>query len=175
MYRDSEVKPPLEWALGLPANPWMIALFIVVGAIGLPVGAHLVVDASVEMATHLGVDEALIGLTILALGTSLPELATTVVAAVQKRTEIAIGTVVGSNIFNVLAILGVGAVISPSPFSISGEFFTLHFPVMLGTAILLSVFVWLRKPIGRPVGIVFVAWYVTYIAVLVLRSRGLVY
>jgi len=175
MYRGSEVKPPLEWALGLPANPWMIALFIVVGAIGLPVGAKLVVDASVEMATHLGVDEALIGLTILAFGTSLPELATTVVAAVQKRTEVAIGTVVGSNIFNVLAILGVGAVISPLPFEVSREFFTLNFPVMLGTALLLSVFVWLRRPLRRPAGIVFVAWYVTYIVLLVLRSRGLVH
>lgn len=175
MYRGSEVKPPLEWALGLPTNLWMIALFIAIGAIGLPVGAHLVVDASVEMATHLGVDETLIGLTILALGTSLPELATTVVAAVQKRTEVAIGTVVGSNIFNILAILGVGAVISPVPFTVSREFFTLNFPVMLGTAVLLSVFVWLRKPVGRPAGIVFLAWYVTYIALLVLRSRGLVY
>jgi cation:H+ antiporter len=174
MYRGSEVRPPLEWALGLPANPWMIALFIVVGAIGLPLGAKLVVDASVGMATSLGVDEALIGLTILAFGTSLPELATTVMAAVQKRTEVAIGTVVGSNIFNILAILGVGAIVSPIPFHVSRDFFTLNFPVMLGTAILLSVFVWLRKPIGRPAGIVFVAWYVTYIALLVLRSRGLV-
>jgi cation:H+ antiporter len=175
VYRGTEVKAPMEWALGLPTNPWMIALFIAVGAVGLPVGAKLVVDASVEMARNLGVDETIVGLTILAFGTSLPELATTVVAAVQKRTEIVIGTVVGSNIFNVLAILGVGAVISPSPFSVSRDFFTLNFPVMLGTAIVLSVFVWLRKPIGRPVGIVFVAWYVTYIAALVLRSRGLVY
>jgi cation:H+ antiporter len=171
-YRQAEIKTPMEWVLGLPTNPWMIALFIVVGAVALPIGAKLMVDASVEMATHFGVDETVVGLTILAFGTSLPELATTVVAAVQKRTEVAIGTVIGSNIFNVLAILGVGAVISPLPFSVSPDFFTLHFPVMLGTAILLSVFVWLRKPIGRPAGIVFVAWYVTYIAVLVLRSRG---
>ncbi len=172
-YRQAELTTPMEWALGLPTNPWMIALFIVVGAAGLPIGAKLVVDASVEMAAHLGVDETIVGLTILAFGTSLPELATTVVAAVQKRTEIAIGTVIGSNIFNVLAILGVGAVISPLPFSVSPDFFTLHFPVMLGTAILLSVFVWLRKPIGRPAGIVFVAWYMTYIAALLLRSRGM--
>ncbi len=172
-YREAEIRTPMEWVLGLPTSPWMIALFIVVGAIALPIGAKLVVDASVEMARHFGVDETVVGLTILAFGTSLPELATTVVAAVQKRTEVAIGTVIGSNIFNVLAILGVGAVISPLPFSVSGGFFTLHFPVMLGTAILLSVFVWLRKPIGRPAGIVFVAWYVTYIAVLVLRGRGM--
>ena len=172
-YREAEIRTPMEWVLGLPTSPWMIALFIVVGAVALPIGAKLVVDASVEMARHFGVDETVVGLTILAFGTSLPELATTVVAAVQKRTEVAIGTVIGSNIFNVLAILGVGAVISPLPFSVSGGFFTLHFPVMLGTAILLSVFVWLRKPIGRPAGIVFVAWYVTYIAVLVLQGRGM--
>jgi cation:H+ antiporter len=128
----------------------------------------------------IGVDRLLrcctiVGLTSLAFGTSIPELATTVVAAVQKRTEIAIGTVIGSNIFNVLAILGVGAVISPSPFSVSPGFFTLDFPVMLGTGILLSIFVWLRKPIGRPVGIVFVAWYVTYITAFMLRSHGIAY
>jgi len=148
---------------------------IIGGFILLVWGADRLVAGASAMARNLGVDETIVGLTILAFGTSLPELATTVVAAVQKRTEIVIGTVVGSNIFNVLAILGVGAVISPSPFSVSRDFFTLNFPVMLGTAILLSVFVWLRKPIGRPVGIVFVAWYVTYIAALVLRSRGLVY
>ncbi|MCL7927560.1 MAG: sodium:calcium antiporter, partial [marine benthic group bacterium] len=91
-YRDSELKTPMEWVLGLPTNPWMIALFIVAGAVALPIGADLVVNDSVRMAENLGVSETIIGLTILAIGTSLPELATTVVAAVQKRTEVAVGT-----------------------------------------------------------------------------------
>ncbi|MCL7938092.1 MAG: calcium/sodium antiporter, partial [marine benthic group bacterium] len=161
-YRDSELKTPMEWVLGLPTNPWMIALFIVAGAVALPIGADLVVNASVRMAENLGVSETIIGLTILAIGTSLPELATTVVAAVQKRTEVAVGTIVGSNTFNLLAIMGVGAVLSPFPIEIPREFFTIHFPVMLGTALLISVFVWLRRPIGRMAGVAFLAAYAAY-------------
>jgi len=174
-YREASLKAPMEWVLGLPANPWTIALFIVLGAIGLPVGADLVVDASVQIASHFNVSDAVIGLTILAVGTSLPELATAVVAAVQKRTDVAIGTVVGSNTFNILAILGVGAVISPSPIAIPAGFFTLDFPVMLGAAVLLSILVWLRRPIGRTAGIAFLAGYVAYLVTLLLRTGGMAY
>ncbi|MEJ2481883.1 MAG: calcium/sodium antiporter [Gemmatimonadota bacterium] len=171
-YRDSELKTPMEWALGLPTKPWLIALFIVAGALALPIGANLVVNASVRMAENLGVSETIIGLTILAIGTSLPELATTVVAAVQKRTEVAIGTIVGSNTFNLLAIMGVGAVLSPFPIEIPAEFFRVHFPVMLGTALLISVFAWRKQPIGRAVGIVFLAAYAAYLGLLVVRTVG---
>lgn len=174
-YRESELKPPMEWVLGLPENPWIIALFITVGAVGLPIGAKLVVDASVDIATHLGVNETVIGLSILALGTSLPELATTLMAAFQKRTEVAVGTVIGSNIFNILAIMGVGAVISPSPIEVPGGLFTLDFPMMLGAAIMLSVFVWLKRPIRRPAGIAFLVGYALYIGMLVVRARGMAY
>ncbi|MFO7589062.1 MAG: calcium/sodium antiporter [Gemmatimonadota bacterium] len=169
-YRDAALRTPMEWVLGLPTRPWMIALFIGAGAVGLPIGADLVVDASVEIAARLRVSDVVVGLTVLAVGTSLPELATTVVAAVQKRTEVAIGTVVGSNIFNVLAIMGVGAVISPFPIPVSREFLTLHFPVMLGAALLLGVFAWRRRPVGRTAGIAFLAAYAAYVAVLVVRT-----
>ena len=172
MYRDSDVKPPLEWALGLPTNLWMIALFIVAGAIALPIGADLVVESSVQIASSLGVSETVVGLTILAIGTSLPELATTVVAALQKRTEVAVGTVVGSNIFNILAIMGLGAVISPFPIEVPGEFFTVHFPVMLGAALLISVFIWRKRPIGRVAGIAYLAAYAAYLGVLAVRTVG---
>ncbi|MDT8436223.1 MAG: calcium/sodium antiporter [Gemmatimonadota bacterium] len=171
-YRKAELKTPMEWVLGLPTSLPTIGLFLVAGAVGLPVGADLVVDASVEIAANLGVSEVVVGLTILAIGTSLPELATTVVAAVQKRTEVAIGTIVGSNIFNVLGIMGVGAVISPVPIAVTREFLTLHFPVMLGAAILIDVFVWRRRPVGRAAGVVFLALYAAYLAVLVARTVG---
>jgi cation:H+ antiporter len=171
-WKDAELKAPMEWVLGLPTNPWMIGLFILAGAIALPIGADLVVNASVRIAENLGVNETIIGLTILAIGTSLPELATTMVAALQKRTEVAVGTVVGSNIFNILAIMGLGALISPFPIRISREFFTVHFPVMLGAALLISVFVWMRKPIGRVAGIAFLTLYAAYLAVLVVRTIG---
>lgn len=171
-YRKAELKTPMEWVLGLPTRPWMIGLFILAGAVGLPVGADLVVDASVEIAAHLGVSEVVVGLTVLAVGTSLPELATTVVAAVQKRTEMAIGTVVGSNMFNILGIMGVGAVISPFPIPVEREFLTLHFPVMLGAAVLLDIFVLRRKPVGRAAGVLFLALYAAYLAMLAARTVG---
>jgi cation:H+ antiporter len=174
-YRDASLKAPMEWVLGLPRNPRTIVLFIVVGAIGLPLGANLVVDAAVQIAAHLGVSDTVVGLTVLAVGTSLPELATTVVAAVQRRTDVAIGTVVGSNIFNILAILGVGAVISSAPIEVPSGFNTLDFPVMLGVAIVLSVFVWLGRPIGRTAGVLFLAGYGAYVVALLLRAGGAAY
>jgi len=171
-FRRSQLKAPLEWVLGLPTKIGIILLFIALGAIALPIGAKLVVDASVEIAANLGVSDTVVGLTVLAIGTSLPELATTVMAAAQKRTAVAIGTIVGSNMFNILAILGVAAVIAPSPISVPGGFFTLDFPVMIGSALALSMFVWLKRAVGRKTGVVFLIGYVAYIVALLMRTQG---
>lgn len=167
-YRESELKVPMEWVLGLPTRLTTIVVFVILGVAGLPLGADLAVDASVEIARNLGVSETVVGLTVLAIGTSLPELATTVTAAYQNRTEIAVGTVVGSNAFNILAIMGVSAAIAPSPIHVPGGFFRLDFPVMLGAAVVLSAFVWLRRPVGRVAGISFLLAYVAYLAILLL-------
>jgi cation:H+ antiporter len=161
--------------LGLPDKPGTIALFILVGAVGLPLGASFVVESAVEIAHELGVSDAVVGLTIVAFSTSLPELATTVMAAYRKRTEVAVGAIIGSNIFNILAIMGVGAVLSPRPILVPDGFFTLDFPVMLGAAIALAVFVARGRSIGRVAGIVFVTAYLGYIAAIVVRQGGLVY
>ncbi len=171
-YRKSELKPPMEWVLGLPSKPRTFTLFIITGALFLPIGAHLVVGGAVGMASHLGVDETVVGLSILALGTSLPELATTVTAAYQKRAEVAVGTVIGSNVFNILAIMGVGALVSPLAISVPGGLFTLDFPVMIGTAAVISAFVWLRRPIGKTAGFAFLAAYAAYLAILFLRGAA---
>jgi cation:H+ antiporter len=88
---------------------------IIGGLVGLVVGGELIVKSAVDIATRLGVSEAIIGLTIVALGTSLPELATSVIAAVKHNSDIAIGNVVGSNIFNVFFVLGTSAIIRPLP------------------------------------------------------------
>jgi cation:H+ antiporter len=174
-YRESVLKPPLEWVLGLPSQLRTTVLFIVLGAIFLPLGANLVVNASVNIAEHLGVSETIVGLTVLAIGTSLPELATTITAAMRKHTEVAIGTVVGSNIFNILAIMGLGAVLSPLPIEVPGGMLALDFPVMLGSALLLSLFVWFRRPVGRTAGILFLLAYVAYLAVLGTRTFAIAY
>lgn len=167
-YREADLKAPMEWVLGLPGKLGTIMLFLVLGAVGLPLGAKLVVDASVAVAGELGVSETVVGLTVLAFGTSLPELATTLVAAVQRRTDVAVGTVIGSNIFNILAILGIVAVVSPTSIVVPPRFFALDFAVMLGAAVLLSAFVWLRRPVGRWAGVTFVMAYAVYIAALFL-------
>jgi cation:H+ antiporter len=174
-FRESELKAPLEWVLGLPTNTWVILLFIVAGAVGLPIGAKMVVDASVEIAVAWGVSDTVVGLTVLAIGTSLPELATTVTAALQKRTEVAIGTIVGSNMFNILAILGVAVTISPAPIEVPGGFFTLDFPVMLGAAVVLTALAMVKRPVGRASGVIFLVAYVTYLLLLGLRTQGIVF
>jgi cation:H+ antiporter len=171
-FRRSQLKAPLEWVLGLPTKIGIILLFIALGVIALPIGAKLVVDASVRIAADLGVSDTVVGLTVLAIGTSLPELATTVMAAVQKRTDVAVGTIVGSNMFNILAILGLAAAIAPFPISVPGGFFTLDFPVMVGSALVLSMFVWLKRAVGRKTGVLFLVGYAAYIVALLLRSEG---
>ena len=90
-------------------------LLILIGLAGLAVGGELIVDSAVDLATRMGVSEAIIGLTIVALGTSLPELATSVIAAFKKNSDIAMGNVIGSNIFNVFFVLGTSATIRPLP------------------------------------------------------------
>ena len=96
---------------------WKMAVFIVGGLAGLIVGGRLVVTSAVDIARVLGMSEKLIGLTIVAAGTSLPELATSVVAAIKKNNDIAVGNIVGSNIFNIFLILGVSSVINPVSFN----------------------------------------------------------
>lgn len=96
---------------------WKMAVFIVGGLAGLIVGGRLVVTSAIDIARVLGMSEKLIGLTIVAAGTSLPELATSVVAAIKKNNDIAVGNIVGSNIFNIFLILGVSSVINPVSFN----------------------------------------------------------
>lgn len=165
-YRQPGRADPREFVLGLPVRLGAILLFIGIGAVGLPVGARLVVESSVAIATTFGVSDTIVGLTVLAVATSLPELATTVVAAMQRRTEVALGTVVGSNIFNIVAILGVAAAVSPSPIPVPRHFLTFDYPAMLVAALVLSTFVWLGRPIRRTAGAVFVIAYAAYVAVL---------
>ncbi len=110
--------------------------FIVIGLTGLVLGGKLVVSSAIEMAEALGVSQKIIGLTIVASGTSLPELATSVVAAVKKNNDIAVGNIIGSNIFNIFLILGVSSLISPVQYS--NAFNSDLFMLLLGTVFLFT-------------------------------------
>lgn len=161
---DEEPDPALdllEDVDGVPSNNLIAILFLLGGLIGLPAGAHFTIDGAVNLAREWGVSEAAIGLTIIALGTSLPELTTTVMAAIRGQGAVAIGNVIGSNIFNLLAIMGITAVIVPV--QIPQEILVFDIWAMLMSTALLLVFTLYKLDITRPLGITFVIFYLTYI------------
>ncbi len=145
-----------------PAPLWKSALTVAAGLITLLVGARLLIDSATEIARTYGVTEAVIGLTIVAIGTSLPELATSIVAAFRGQRDIALGNVIGSNIFNILAILGITALITPIP--VEPRFLAVDVPVMLAVSALLVAVIWWRGGVGRPAGALFLVAYAAYIA-----------
>jgi cation:H+ antiporter len=140
---------------------WKVITFLIVGLIGLPIGAQLLVDASTNIARAYGVSETVIGLTLVALGTSLPELATTVMAALRKQADVAFGNVIGSNMFNLLGIIGISSLIGKIPVDV--EIMKFDIWVMLSVSVLLGIFVLRRINITRLWGIVLSALYVLYI------------
>lgn len=135
--------------------------FLVAGIVGLPVGAHFLVEGAVGVATVLGVSEAIIGLTLVAIGTSLPELATTVAAAIRREAGVALGNVLGSNVFNLLGIIGVAGLVGPIPVPL--DMLQIDLWVMLGASVLLGGFIWLRRDISRVWGVVLLVAYVAYV------------
>ena len=132
------------------------------GLIGLPLGANLLVENASIIARMYNVSETVIGLTLVAVGTSLPELATTVMAALRRQADVALGNVIGSNMFNLLAIIGIATFFGPIP--VDPEFLRFDLWVMLGASILLVPFVFLRQDITRLWGIVLTLLYMAYIA-----------
>lgn len=150
---------------------WKCALFIVGGVAAIVFGGTLVVDNAKALSLAIGMSETLVGLTVCAIGTSLPELVTSIVAARKGESDLAIGNVVGSNILNVICILGVSGLISPITLE-SAEVFSntmIDIGVFLVTAILCYIFC-LKKKINRAEGIVLVLIYVAYMTYAVLRE-----
>ncbi|MEL7487179.1 MAG: calcium/sodium antiporter [Pseudomonadota bacterium] len=143
-------------------------LYLVAGLVGLPLGAHLLVTHGEALASSLGVRDELIGLTIVAFGTSLPELATVVAAAFHKKSDVAIGGVVGSNIFNLLAVGGAAGLAGGATFDASSLAFDL--PVMIAVALAIGAFVFARRDIGRLAGAIFAVAYIAFIVALALKS-----
>ncbi len=155
--------------VGFMASRRKQLLFIGVGICGVVLGAQLVVDSAVKIMTVLGVSEKFIGLTIVAFGTSLPELATSVVAAVKKEMDISIGNLVGSNVFNILSVLGAASLIRPIP--IPGGFFHSGLVIDYLVMIFISTLPWfmMRKSytVTRRDGLILLFCYVGYLVYLI--------
>jgi cation:H+ antiporter len=150
-----EADPDMPW--------WKIGVFLGLGLVGLPLGADLLVDSSVAIAQAYGVSDTVIGLTLVAIGTSLPELATTVMAALRRHTDVALGNVIGSNMFNLLGIIGVAALVGPIP--VDPEILRFDLWVMLAASLILIPFVFWRWRMGRRVGVAFSALYIAYLLI----------
>jgi cation:H+ antiporter len=143
---------------------WRIAVFLVLGLVGLPLGADLLVDNATIIAKTYGVSDTIIGLTLVAIGTSLPELATTIVAALRRQADVALGNVIGSNMFNLLAIIGIASLVGPIP--VDPEFLRFDLWVMLASSLILALFVYQKRNITRGWGILLTALYGGYMVLL---------
>jgi cation:H+ antiporter len=141
------------------------------GLVVLAVGAHLVVGAATLFALALGLSELVIGLTVVAIGTSLPELATSVLAALRKEADIAVGNAVGSNVLNILGVLGPAALVRP--LAIDRSLLAFELPVMLGVSVLLLPLAWTRFRLERWEGALLLVGYATFIGVLLQRGGAL--
>ncbi len=144
---------------------------IVAGLALLVFGARSLVEAAITIAKHLGVSEVVIGLTVVAAGTSLPEVATSVLAAIRGQRDIAVGNVVGSNIFNILGVLGVSAVVAPSALAVAPAMTAFDIPAMLAVAVVCLPIFFTGNLIARWEGAVFVGLYVSYTLYLILAAQ----
>lgn len=144
------------------------AFLIVIGLVGLAGGAQLLVTSAVFFARSLGISELVIGLTVVAIGTSLPELATSVVAAFRGEADIAVGNVVGSNIFNILLILGIAPLVRP--LLVDQALYTFEIPVMVAFSVLLLLFGRTGLRVVRWEGALLLGGYVAFMVVLLMRS-----
>lgn len=165
----SEMEQPSlrgRWQVGLQL------VLIVVGAGMLVQGANWLVDGAVALAEFLGVSETVIGLTIVALGTSLPEVATSVVASIRGERDIAVGNVVGSNIFNILVVLGAASLVAPQGIPVTTSNLTFDMPVMIAVAVVCLPIFFTGGQIARWEGMLFFGYYLAFTAYLVLNATA---
>ncbi|MFC3608700.1 calcium/sodium antiporter [Stutzerimonas tarimensis] len=154
-------------------HAWMInTLLVLVGLALLVGGAHFLVEGAVGLARALGLSELVIGLTVVAIGTSLPELATSVLAAIRGERDIAVGNIVGSNIFNLLCVLGLASLVSPEAIVVSANALAFDIPVMIGVALACLPIFFTGYSIARWEGLVFLAYYAAYTTYLILSTSA---
>jgi len=146
---------------------WQSALIVIIGLAGVIGGGQLVVHAAREIALSFGISESFVGLTVVAIGTSLPEFVTGIVAAAKGESDMAVGNVVGSNIFNILFVLAASAAIRPIQFDIN---VFIDLGILVGVSLLIYLFAIMRKEINRVEGGILTILYVGYMTFLVLRT-----
>ncbi|WBU56981.1 calcium/sodium antiporter [Paracoccus sediminicola] len=151
--------PAPELEVG-PAAPRQIAIWLIVGLIALPIGAQLLVSGASDIARSFGISEAVIGLTLVAIGTSLPELAASAASALRGRADMALGNVIGSNLFNICSILGITAFFGP--LAVPGQMLRFDLWVMLATTLIIGPFLLRHIAIGRVAGAALLAAYAAY-------------
>ncbi len=150
---------------------WAQVALVAAGLALLVQGSNWLVEAAVTFARHLGISELVIGLTIVAAGTSMPEVATSVMAALRGQRDIAVGNVVGSNIFNILGVLGVSALVAPGGLPVSAAMLSFDLPVMTAVAVACLPIFFTGHLIARWEGAVFFGYYLAYTAYLVLAAQ----
>ncbi|APU28963.1 sodium:calcium antiporter [Ectopseudomonas alcaliphila JAB1] len=159
-----EAPKPYAWAINLG--------LIIAGLVLLVVGSNFLVEGAVTLARALGISELVIGLTVVAVGTSLPELATSILAAIKGERDIAVGNIVGSNIFNLLCVLGLASMVAPAAVAVSPNALAFDFPVMIAVAIACLPIFFSGYRINRWEGLLFLGYYVAYTLYLVMFSTG---
>lgn len=160
-----DAKEQMERVLGLPQRPLSIAALIVLGGVFLPIGAELTVNGAVLLSAQLGVAEAVIGSTFVALGTSLPELSSTLIAAYRRSADMALGNVIGSNVLNILVIIGVTALLVDLP--VPEIYLRRELWIMLGSSVVLLFFIGRKIAVGRRSGALFCIGYLAYCMILI--------
>jgi len=155
-------------------SAWILFLtqcgLVLAGLLILGLGCRLFVDGSVELARLLGVSELMIGLTVVSIGTSLPELVTTVIASFRNQREMAVGNIVGSNLFNILCVLGVTASVSPEALPVPMQALRFDIPVTLGAAVICLPIFFTKMEISRWEGVLMLVLYLAYISYLVMSA-----
>jgi cation:H+ antiporter len=156
------VASEVEEIQAVPGSVLITVIAILGGLVALMLGSYLLVEGASAIARSFGISESVIGLTLVAIGTSLPELATCIMAAIHKHGDVAIGNVIGSNLFNILAVMGTASVVGTIP--VPSKFLVFDFWIMLAAALLLLPFVFRGQQISRSAGIVFIIAYGAFVA-----------
>jgi cation:H+ antiporter len=160
--RDDKSEDTKEELKMMSTPMWRMIMLILIGIVGLPLGSRLLVDGGISLGHELGASETIVGLTLLAVGSSIPELGASVAAAVRKQSDVAMGNIIGANIFNILGAGGVVSILAPRD-HLSPEFAAFSNWVMLAAAVLLVLVVFLKRRVGVVTALIFLALYGLYL------------